>query len=427
MKIGLQTWGSEGDIQPFTALAAGLVKAGHEVTLVVTDNMNRDYSNLSQRFGYQLRSVPNPIITSVEESERIWRELIELGNPIKQAEHVMRYGFDPVVEDMYSASVDLCSDNDVVVGHFFVYPLRIAAEKKGIPNATVNIVHNCIPSRYICPPGFPNLGQWSYSLGWKIVRRMVNSIFLPRVNSLRIREGLSSDNDVMTETWASKKLNLIAVSPHICNLSSDWEERHKVCGFLNPPAGLINDELPVGLDDFLNSGTPPVYFTFGSMLFNSYQYLKDTFDIWTEAVKVAGCRAIIQLPTDDLSLFNTDKNIFKVTRTPYKKVFPRCAMVVHHGGAGTTQSALLTGKPVIIVAHVSDQFFWGSEMERLGVAGKTLKRKGLSSKQLAGGIKNVLVHPEMALRAKAIGNEMAKEDGVRNAVLLIENLAKYYR
>ena len=426
MKIGLQAWGSEGDIQPFTALAAGLVKANHEVTLVVTDNMNRDYSNLARRFGYEIRNVPNPVIASVEESEKLWREIIELGNPIKQAEHVLRYGLDPVANDMYSAAVKLCSENEIVVGHFFAYPLRIAAEIKGIPNATVNIVHNCIPSRYICPPGFPNLGQWSFALGWKIVNRMINSIFLPRVNSLRIREGLTPENNVMTETWASKELNLIAVSPLICNITTDWEDRHKVCGFLNPPANLISDELPAGLDNFLISGEPPVYFTFGSMLFNSYQYLKDTFDIWNEAVKLAGCRAIIQLPTDDLGLFNTDDNILKVSRAPYKKVFQRCAMVVHHGGAGTTQSALLTGTPVIIVAHVSDQFFWGSEMERLGVAGKTLKRKGLRSKQLASGIKNVLTHPEMASRAQAIGNEMAKEDGVRNAVQLIENLGKQH-
>jgi len=39
MKIGLQTWGSEGDIRPFTSLAAGLKLAGHDVTLVVTDTL----------------------------------------------------------------------------------------------------------------------------------------------------------------------------------------------------------------------------------------------------------------------------------------------------------------------------------------------------------------------------------------------------
>jgi UDP:flavonoid glycosyltransferase YjiC (YdhE family) len=58
MKIGLQAWGSEGDIRPFTALAAGLTKAGHDVTLVVTDNAGRDYSGLAQRFGYGVVS-PN--------------------------------------------------------------------------------------------------------------------------------------------------------------------------------------------------------------------------------------------------------------------------------------------------------------------------------------------------------------------------------
>jgi hypothetical protein len=57
MKIGLQTWGSEGDVQPFTALAAGLTRAGHEVTLLVTDNAGRDYTLLAQRGGYRLVAV----------------------------------------------------------------------------------------------------------------------------------------------------------------------------------------------------------------------------------------------------------------------------------------------------------------------------------------------------------------------------------
>ena len=71
MRIGLQAWGSEGDIQPFTALAAGLVRAGHEVTLVVTDNIGRDYSHLANRFGYKLIPVPIPQTASKEEAEKI--------------------------------------------------------------------------------------------------------------------------------------------------------------------------------------------------------------------------------------------------------------------------------------------------------------------------------------------------------------------
>ena len=41
MKIGIQTWGSEGDVRPFVALAGGLSEAGHEVTLAVTDVRNK--------------------------------------------------------------------------------------------------------------------------------------------------------------------------------------------------------------------------------------------------------------------------------------------------------------------------------------------------------------------------------------------------
>ncbi len=424
MKIGLQAWGSEGDIQPFTALAAGLVKAGHEVTLVVTDNIGRDYSELAKRFGYQLVSVTNPEIPSAEVADKVWRQIIELANPIKQAELVMKYGFDPVVEPMYDAAVKLCKENDAVIGHFFVYPLRAAAEKSGVPMATVNIVHNCIPSRWIRPPGIPDLGRWSYGFGWRLVQTMVNRIFLRRVNSLRIREGLQPDTDIMTQTWASDRLNLIAVSPQICQAPPDWDSQHHVCGFLNPPANLMTDDLPEGLEDFLTAGNPPIYMTFGSMLINNQDYLAEVAAIWEQAVRRAGCRAILQLPWGEFPSISANPNLFLVRRSPYKKIFPRCSMVIHHGGAGTTQSALLAGRPSIIVAHVSDQFFWGSELERLGVGGKTLHRKGLTSRQLADGIIRVLSRPEMKQRAMNIGNKMSDEDGVANAIQLIDNTFK---
>ena len=101
MKIGLQTWGSEGDIKPFTSLAAGLKLAGHDVTLVVTDNAGRDYSELANRYGYTLKALPGPIIPNQEEAAKIWQAIIDVGKPIKQAEMIMTHGFDPVMESMY--------------------------------------------------------------------------------------------------------------------------------------------------------------------------------------------------------------------------------------------------------------------------------------------------------------------------------------
>jgi hypothetical protein len=73
------------DIRPFTELAAGLV-AGHDVTLAVTDNAGRDYRGLARRSGYQFVVVDGPSRPSAEESERVRREFLGIGNPILQSE-----------------------------------------------------------------------------------------------------------------------------------------------------------------------------------------------------------------------------------------------------------------------------------------------------------------------------------------------------
>ena len=349
MKIGLQAWGSEGDIRPFTALAAGLTAVGHDVTLVVTDNAGRDYSGLAQRYGYRLKSLPGPNIPNQDEAARIWQAIIDVENPIKQAEMIMTYGFDPVMGNMYSAAKELCTDNDLVIGHFFVFPLRVAAEKAKVPMATVNIVHNCLPSRFICPPGLPDFGKWFYPRGWK-------------------------------------------------------------------------EELPTGLEEFIAAGASPVYFTFGSMMQPDLPQINKTLTLWQDSVTILGCRAIIQVPWDDLSVFGTNQNVFLVNRSPYSEVFPRCAAIVHHGGAGTTQSSLLAGKPSVVVAHMADQTFWGAELKRLGVAGDTLQRKSLSARKLAKQISYVLNNSSMPEKANSIGKKMAQEDGVNNAIQIIERI-----
>jgi UDP:flavonoid glycosyltransferase YjiC (YdhE family) len=51
MKIGIQTWGSNGDVRPLLALADGLQKAGHRVTLVVSSIDNQNYAAICQQLG----------------------------------------------------------------------------------------------------------------------------------------------------------------------------------------------------------------------------------------------------------------------------------------------------------------------------------------------------------------------------------------
>jgi UDP:flavonoid glycosyltransferase YjiC (YdhE family) len=101
-------------------------------------------------------------------------------------------------------------------------------------------------------------------------------------------------------------------------------------------------------------------------------------------------------------------------------IFPLCALIVHHGGAGTTQSSLLAGRPSVVVAHFADQSFWGSELQRVGVAGRTLARRSVSASRLARSIAQVLTSPGMPRRASEIGAAMARENGAETAAKLIE-------
>ena len=66
MNIGIQTWGSNGDIRPLLALADGLQKAGHRVTMVVSSIDNRSYHAICKQMGLAYRQVPAHIDFDME-------------------------------------------------------------------------------------------------------------------------------------------------------------------------------------------------------------------------------------------------------------------------------------------------------------------------------------------------------------------------
>ena len=57
MRIGMQTWGSEGDIRPFVALGAALRTRGHDVELVYTEIADRRYEAIAASHGFTARAV----------------------------------------------------------------------------------------------------------------------------------------------------------------------------------------------------------------------------------------------------------------------------------------------------------------------------------------------------------------------------------
>ncbi len=106
---------------------------------------------------------------------------------------------------------------------------------------------------------------------------------------------------------------------------------------------------------------------------------------------------------------------------PHTLVFPRCAAVVHHGGAGTTHTTLGAGAPSVPVPHVSDQFGWAEELQRLGVAPAMLRRSSLTAHTLAARITTVVTDPRMKPAAMAMQLRMRSDNGPETAADLVES------
>ena len=422
MKIGLQTWGSEGDINPFIALAAGLVKRGHSVKLCITEVSERDYFSIANQYGFELINVPNPMLPSVDMMAQMGEAFKAIRNPSEQLKIINKYFFYPAESAMFKSAKELCSTSDLVVRHIFCYPTQLAAEMADIPVATLYPVHNILPNRYQAPFGAVNFGRWAIPIWWRLAQWLINRVFLKQINQLRLQNDQKIINDVLTEAWGNESLNLIAVSHAVCPPQINWPDNYKVCGFLNPTELYQTKSLNTEILDFLKNQDAPVYFTFGSMLVpNEASWLK-VYEIWKEAIQRVGCRAIFQLPISESTTIKNESNILIVRRVPHNLIFPSCCAIVHHGGAGTTQSSLLAGCPSIVVAHIADQPFWGSELKRLGVSPGYMRKNEMTSGLLSKYISLILKDSTYRNNAMLISNSMKRENGIDTAINLLNQL-----
>ena len=161
---------------------------------------------------------------------------------------------------MTDAARALCDWADLVVGHFFVHPLPAVAEARGIPYVALHLAHTGLPSRELCPPGFPSWGALGHRLGWAVTRRVIDGLFRDRVNASRAAAGLPPVSDVMRSVSLAL-LTLVAVSRTPVR-RRDWPPRTRSADSSTGGDASAGAALDEGFDAFLAEGDPPVYFTF---------------------------------------------------------------------------------------------------------------------------------------------------------------------
>jgi len=113
-------------------------------------------------------------------------------------------------------------------------------------------------------------------------------------------------------------------------------------------------------------------------------------------------------------------NIYASGWVPHSWLMPHCSGVVHHGGYGTTAASLRAGIPVLIIPHIADQFYWGQRVYQLGVGLKPIRRAKLDTNGLVFSLDRLLRDQGLRITASKLGEQIRAENGIENAVRLIE-------
>lgn len=417
MRIAIVALGSQGDVQPYIALGKELRAAGYQVRLLTHEN----FEGLVTAHGLDFCPMQGNVQELIETPEM--RELTEKGNfialTLKTAKETER-----VAIQWAQSGLEACRGTDLLIaGVGGLYLALSFAEKLNIPLLQA-FVFPFTPTKTFPGILFPqSLNRWGGTVNWlshQVLKQIIWQGSRSGDTAAR-QQVLDLPPSPFFGPHQSPHLHryptLYGFSPCVVAPPSDWHNAH-VTGywFLDAASDWTP---PPDLVDFLESGSPPIYIGFGSM---GNRNPEETAELVLQALEKTGQRAILLAGWSGMQREKMPENAFLIQSVPHTWLFPRVAAVVHHGGAGTTAAGLRAGVPTVIVPFFGDQGFWGQRVADLGVGTAPIPRKQLTAERLAAAIQTAVGDRTMRQRAADLGEKIRAEDGVANAVAIIQKL-----
>ena len=158
MKITILTYGSRGDVQPFLALAVGLQKAGHVVTLAGP-----------HRFADFVAQYSIPFVPLAGDPEEISRLMNDAGENVYRIVKGMRdYIFSIAADVVRDARESIASAELLVHGFAFTTGAHSFAREMGIPDVSVQGFPMFAPTREFPSAAISRIkpGALSYFSHW---------------------------------------------------------------------------------------------------------------------------------------------------------------------------------------------------------------------------------------------------------------------
>lgn len=401
MKIILVTYGSRGDVQPMLALSLELKSRGHDVLLAGPPEKTK----WAEKLGCPFQPIGQDVTAFINSMQNAH----SLPSAFRFMSFLHRSFFD-----LFDCLERIISHADLIIGASLAFVTASLAEAMNIPYRYIAFTPQLLPSKYHPVPVFKyqHYPEIINAATWHLTRNIDRFNMTRWFNQVRRKLALPSISDAWSHILGRHVI--VASDPLISKVPPDVRKPYTQSGYmhLHQPKAYLPE-----LEDFLNSGLPPVYAGFGSMPQRAQE--KNAAMI-IKAVRKTGRRMVMaglngKIPSGKNS--NTDSHynndVFFIREYPHSQLFPKVAAVIHHGGAGTTASAAACGVPQIIVPHILDQYYWGHRLHQSGLGPKPIWQQKLTAPKLSRAVSDCLGDTAMTERAKKTGEKIKKHNSLK--------------
>ena len=394
---------------PYISLALALQKRGVDVAILAP----RDFSALIADYGVEVSDTAEFLLADwMAEAE----ERGTLGGPVAFFRDWKRM-IQPRIDEVMACCLAAGEGADLIVANLICAPARVAAEAHKVPFVLTAQQSVLSPTRYE-----PCAMMWRPWHGERFNRAsfglvaLSNRVIGRTLERHRRRLGLSGQprfSDLRSHL--GKPLAKISSVPWPIMRArpEDWTQDDYLTAYPSLPVS-EGDAVSEETAAFLAAGSAPVYVGLGSL---SGAYGRTLLEAAIGGLALSGRRGIIagSLAGERQGVPET---VLMVGREPHNVLFPHCAAVLHHGGAGTADTCLRAGVPQILQPHFLDQFWYANRLARLGVAADALPARGLTAEHVAAGLE-VALSADVHAAAQALGALAREQNGTDDLAELI--------
>lgn len=259
-----------------------------------------------------------------------------------------------------------------------------------------------VVAAYLAPSNIPTvhdpliLGPWPVPrwvphgvrrwLWRQISAHVIDPVALPDINADRTAAHLPPIASLFDFMRTAPDLSVTLFPAWFGPAKPDWPQPLVSGDFaLFDPNPLL--QFTAELKDFIDGGAAPIIFTHGTGNRQAQQFFMHA----VEATLALGRRAIFLTPHRDQIAAQLPPHVLWQSYLPLRRCLPHAALVVHHGGIGTTAEALRARVRQLIVPLAFDQFDNGARVVALG-AGRMLAYRRLTTQRLVAELA-VLLDP----------------------------------